>query len=54
MEVEGLGEGEYVFQKEDRILEAMDAKTAEVCEYLDNKAAETVECVEGSDDQEEI
>ena len=54
LEVEGLGEGEYVFQNEDRSLEAMDAETAELCEYLDNKAAEIVECVEESDDQKEI
>ena len=54
MEVEGLGEGEYVFQNEDGTIDAMDAKMAEVCEYLDNEAEDTVECVEGSDGQKEI
>ena len=54
LEVEGLGEGEFMFQNEDRATEAMDTETAEVCEYLDNKAKETMECVEGSDGQEEI
>ena len=54
MEIEGLGEGEYVFQNEDGTIGAMDAKTAEVCEYLDNEAEEAIECVKESDGQEEI
>ena len=32
LEVEGLGEGEYIFQNEDGTIEAMYTKMAEVCE----------------------
>ena len=54
LEVKGIGEGEYVLQNEDRTIEAMDTEMAEVCEYLENEAKETIECVEESDGQEEI
>ena len=43
-----------MFQNENGTTEAMDAETAEVCKNLDNEAEETMECVKGSDDQEDI
>ena len=52
--IEGLGEGEYVFQNEDGTIETIDTEMVEVCKYLENEAEENIECVEESDGQEEI